>query len=808
MSGPTNPEHERRLTPAGDHLTEGPPRRALLLVALLLLSMVGPAAAAPAGATYSPPTDADTPIVSTRGHYYETWTGGVARSADVGPVQIDTTGDVPGLESGDCPEEILIYVHGFQNDEEAAIENFNLARASLREEGYTHPVVGFSWDSDTGITDFSDANEIAARNGKKLAQLIKLVKCSCEDTKVRLVSHSLGARVVLNAVQSLHEDALWNSDCACGEDKRVASVHGLGAAVDNEEVAKGHNYGKGYGYFGNAIEAEVGEFHNFFNYEDNVLSGTYALGKLLGAHLSVDQALGENGADVLSYPYLPDNYNQHDVTERVGDDHSGYAKAGDDGGVMDQVVRYIRAQNALERVESGRDDDLESPAIYDDDTPLPVETWEAVCDAVEDGPVAVEFDPAELTAGETATFEARPDPLLGEFAPDRTGLLEVAPFPARLDPASGRVVPVGGEYLALLLMLELGGPPEPAAGSDAFPPDAIRGDLILDDGDDTLLPGSLNTPDGVVVPEFLPENVSVHEGTPIPLSETERELDGPTRATFVPDDPAYDEVPGVYDPETWRFVPREVPPDLGPVRGSFSPVVGAGLSPAYEVHAAVTIPRSEVEDEPTLDGLSDDAYRWTFGDGTTATGRVVEHTFDVPGQVEVGVTVDLTTLPFSSEPGTPEFTEEWLRRGGSIYTVHEGDGDHLLEELKRQTDAYNENVDAIPGLLRGMVADERINAEIALEDGGTLDLAIGTDGSASVTEFREGSFERPTQVARTDEATARDIADAEDPGQAALDAVNDGRVTWEGRGGPVEQAKVAVTKVVIRVYAVISDVLG
>jgi hypothetical protein len=62
-----------------------------------------------------------------------------------------------------CTQEVLIYVHGVwtardKNDEETermfenAIEVFDRARFSLESLGYTFPVIGFSWDSDTALS--------------------------------------------------------------------------------------------------------------------------------------------------------------------------------------------------------------------------------------------------------------------------------------------------------------------------------------------------------------------------------------------------------------------------------------------------------------------------------------------------------------------------------------------------------------------------------------------------------------------------------------------------------------------------------
>lgn len=266
-----------------------------------------------------------TPIISTRGHTEECDTplcgDPVIILGQHTTTDYDTTGDIPGLEVGSCTDEIVTYVHGFNNDVDDAIENFNLSKTSLGISSYEYPLVGFSWDSDPGKLDWYDAEIIAELNGPKLGAFVKQFKDSCPDTKVRLIGHSLGARVILTAIQDLY-DTNWNN--------KISSVHLLGAAVDNDVIGKDHD-------FGVAIENMVGEFHNKFNIEDDVLQYLYPEDE-------DKAALGETGAE--DWIVLPVNYYQEDVTQEVGDDHSGYNRHSTDpdaidpegDGVMDNVV--------------------------------------------------------------------------------------------------------------------------------------------------------------------------------------------------------------------------------------------------------------------------------------------------------------------------------------------------------------------------------------------------------------------------------------------------------------------------------------
>ena len=69
-------------------------------------------------------------------------------------------------------------------------------------------------------------------NGPKLANLITAVKNTCPNSDIRLLAHSLGARVVLSSLDSLHKNQIWNKN-----NFTIKSVDLLGATVDDEEVS-------------------------------------------------------------------------------------------------------------------------------------------------------------------------------------------------------------------------------------------------------------------------------------------------------------------------------------------------------------------------------------------------------------------------------------------------------------------------------------------------------------------------------------------------------------------------------------------
>ena len=192
-----------------------------------------------------------------------------------------------------CPQEVVVYVHGVWTSKDKATEEqksmldnapeiFNRASASLGSLGYTFPIIGFSWDSDTEISSggWEHAKKIARDNGPKLAQFLIDLENICKqqapdkEIKIRLIGHSLGSRVILSSL-----DGLANSNQL---QYKIASVNLMGAAVDNDEVSKNPNdvliadNDNIKSAYGKDIEKTVLKFYNLVNTEDDALEpGNY-----------------------------------------------------------------------------------------------------------------------------------------------------------------------------------------------------------------------------------------------------------------------------------------------------------------------------------------------------------------------------------------------------------------------------------------------------------------------------------------------------------------------------------------------------
>lgn len=295
---------------------------ALGFASILLLLLLPPVLFA----NYVEARHATTLIVSTRDHFL-LFSGNLYRAGGYTDVGYDGPSAFPSCTNN---REIVVYVHGWNTDEEydevhsnieipSAVTQFNIVKQALWSVGYTQqPVIGFSWDSDAPL--WNTAKKIADKNGLKLAKFILDFKSRCENAEIRLVGHSLGARVILNALDRLHNDprlAPWN---AVERNYRVASVHLLGAAVNPEAVSMTQG-------FGIPIRDEVDQFHNKFSLQDDVLETAYRTteGRI---------ALGEGGAQGMASG-LRDIYHQQEVSSQISRDIDGdrindYANLGDD----------------------------------------------------------------------------------------------------------------------------------------------------------------------------------------------------------------------------------------------------------------------------------------------------------------------------------------------------------------------------------------------------------------------------------------------------------------------------------------------
>ncbi len=152
------------------------------------------------------------------------------------------------------------------------------------------------------------------------------------------------------------------------------------------------------------------------------------------------------------------------------------------------------------------------------------------------------------------------------------------------------------------------------------------------------------------------------------------------------------------------------------------------------------------------------------------------------------------------------------------HTFYEGDylSEDLLYELLSELDLfmlmvekkdwYNNHTDLVPGFIKTLVGNARINLEIDMNDGSKLKTYIVTE-NGYITEFERGQLNDATIKAKTKEEVVRRIIDSYDPIKETENALRSGEINYSGIGF-INTVKVEIAKIVFKIYFFLSDFVG
>jgi triacylglycerol esterase/lipase EstA (alpha/beta hydrolase family) len=140
-------------------------------------------------------------------------------------------------------KELTIVIHGLRNDNAGAIAKVVLAKNKLKKLGYSYPVIGYSYDSNTtgahlmkyAKRSLTAGQVIAKKNGRNLGKFIEDFKVNSPNTKIHLIGHSLGSQVILSTLEYLSKKK--------NNFGIVEGVYFFGASITND-VPSSKKYGK------------------------------------------------------------------------------------------------------------------------------------------------------------------------------------------------------------------------------------------------------------------------------------------------------------------------------------------------------------------------------------------------------------------------------------------------------------------------------------------------------------------------------------------------------------------------------------
>lgn len=265
------------------------------------------------------------PALYTADHVDTTWYGSVHTTDGNSETNYDTIGEA----FPDGPDELVVHCHGWDNDEECGKTRVNSAREAYDVEGYEGFVTGLVWDSSYA---WWNAKDIADINGKKLANFLVDYKADNPETTLRIQGHSLGARVVAEAILELDR---------MGEYDVLTTAVFMVGAIENHSVAVDGRYGE-------AIENVVQHAENFWMEDDAILDWLFTT-------YEMSSAIGNDGVDGTPPANWTDHHEQLDDHSDHYQPHDGIADL-----VMDTFEEEKDGSNLLSDDESNVPDDVES----------------------------------------------------------------------------------------------------------------------------------------------------------------------------------------------------------------------------------------------------------------------------------------------------------------------------------------------------------------------------------------------------------------------------------------------------------------
>ena len=200
--------------------------------------------------------------------FKDSWNNDYIREFEIGGVPIDRS----ELTSDEFLAElrakrVLLLVHGYNNLHDDVLRAYGIIEKKIRTlvAGHYDMVIGFTWSGGDDPLDYFAAKRVSSAVAPRLRSW--LAKIKPEVDRLDVMTHSMGSRVLLSALES---------------DDRVDNAFNMASAVDNECLEPSEKYYK--------AAKNCKNFYVFHTLHDVVLSLAYSIAEW-------DQALGYSGPE-------------------------------------------------------------------------------------------------------------------------------------------------------------------------------------------------------------------------------------------------------------------------------------------------------------------------------------------------------------------------------------------------------------------------------------------------------------------------------------------------------------------------------
>ncbi len=196
-------------------------------------------------------------------------------------------------------KRILMLVHGHNNEQDDVYDAYSIVEEKVQEHfssQYDY-IIGYSWPGGDNGLDWWASKKRANSVAKRFCSLMESISQNVETLDI--MSHSLGARVVLSALKK--------SSCSLV----VRNYFCTAPAVDNEVLEKGEEF------YDSTSKIEA--LYVFHSMRDGVLASAYRLAEF-------DNALGLYGPEDKQYIQKKTNNIYVANCKKVVDSHSSYKR--------------------------------------------------------------------------------------------------------------------------------------------------------------------------------------------------------------------------------------------------------------------------------------------------------------------------------------------------------------------------------------------------------------------------------------------------------------------------------------------------
>jgi hypothetical protein len=125
---------------------------------------------------------------------------------------------------------------------------------------------------------------------------------------------------------------------------------------------------------------------------------------------------------------------------------------------------------------------------------------------------------------------------------------------------------------------------------------------------------------------------------------------------------------------------------------------------------------------------------------------------------------------------------------------------YYISNPEKAADSYNENIGQVPGFIKTMFGNERINAALTLDNGSIESFGIITE-KGKITHIQEGFIDNPSLFVKTDETVINGLIKSDNQLAYLRNAINTKAIEY--RAVKIKtKVKIAAANFLLKAYSI------